>query len=50
MGGMKANRKVYEYIIVHDIMRLIRKVWKKNATNQLVVTIPNDSGIKKEIM
>ena len=28
-------------------MRLIRKVWKKNATNQLVVTIPNDAGIKE---
>ena len=28
-------------------MQLIRKVWKKKATNQLVVTIPNDVGIKE---
>jgi hypothetical protein len=28
-------------------MEIIRKVWKKKATNQLVITIPNDSGIKE---
>jgi hypothetical protein len=28
-------------------MQLIRKVWKKRATNQLVVTIPNNAGIKE---
>ena len=28
-------------------MRFIRKVWKNKATNQLLITIPNDAGIKE---
>ena len=24
--------------------QIIRKIWKKTATNQLLITIPNDSG------
>ncbi len=29
-------------------MRIIRKVWKHKATNQLLITIPNKSGIEEE--
>jgi hypothetical protein len=28
-------------------MRVIRKVWKNRLNNQLLITIPNDSGIKE---
>jgi hypothetical protein len=28
-------------------MQLIRKVWKNKASNQLLVTIPNNAGIKE---
>lgn len=28
-------------------MEVIRKVWKAKATNQMLVSIPKDSGIKE---
>jgi hypothetical protein len=28
-------------------MHLLRRVWKKRSTNQLIVTIPKDAGIKE---
>lgn len=28
-------------------IKIIRKVWMTSSTKQLMITIPNDSGIKK---
>ncbi len=28
-------------------MRIIRKIWRNKATNQLLITIPNNQGLKE---
>ncbi len=28
-------------------MRIVRKIWKDEATNRLITTIPNDQGLKE---
>lgn len=33
--------------MVNTIMRIIRKVWKAKFTNQLLITIPKNKGIKE---
>ncbi len=39
--------KFKRVIILNNIMKIIRKVWKNNQTKQLLITIPNKQGIKE---
>jgi len=42
-----SNNMFKRTIIVYTIMKIIRKVWKNQTTNQLLITIPLGEGIEK---
>ncbi len=35
------------FLILNNIMRIIRKVWKNKGTKQLLITMPKDSHLKE---
>lgn len=43
----KSKKLKYIPIANNSMPRIIRKVWKNKSHNQLLITIPNDEGIKE---